>query len=200
MPFWRVRYVRCWGSNRINLHGSVGGQLGYGHGRDIGYYETPASAGNVNVGGRGIQLALGAAYSCALLEGGRVRCWGWSAFSYPDRGIGGDVNVGGTVTQITVSGGGISFGSSHGCALLDTGNVRCWGNNEYAQLGYGNTDTIGDDEDPVSAGDVEIADSGSGVKVIQIAAGSRHTCALLDTGKVRCWGNNEYGSTGLWEY
>ena len=94
----------------------------------------------------------------------------------------------------------IAAGSSHTCALLDDGQVRCWGANYHGQLGYGNTDAIGDDEKPVDAGDVEIADSGSGVKVIQIAAGSRHTCALLDDGRVRCWGNNKYCSTGLWEY
>ena len=59
------------------------------------------------------------------------------------------MNVGGTVTQISVSG-------NHTCALLNTGKVRCWGYGTYGQLGYGNKDFIGNDETPASAGDVNI--------------------------------------------
>ena len=52
-------YVRCWGYNKNRLgvfSRTPSGQLGYGHGRDIGYYETPASAGNVDVGAPVIKL------------------------------------------------------------------------------------------------------------------------------------------------
>ena len=48
----------------------------------------------------------------------------------------------------------------HTCALLDTGNVRCWGSSSNGTLGYGNSDSIGDDETPASAGDVDIVDPG----------------------------------------
>ena len=51
------------------------------------------------------------------------------------------------------------------------------------QLGYGNTNSIGDTETQASAGDVEVGGS-----VLQVAAGGSHTCALLTTGAVRCWG------------
>ena len=77
--------------------------LGYGHTNNIGDDETPASAG--------------------------------------------DVNVGGVVV-------GLGLGRYHTCALLDGGSVRCWGHNNYGQLGYGHTTPIGDDEPPASAGDV----------------------------------------------
>jgi alpha-tubulin suppressor-like RCC1 family protein len=33
--------------------------------------------------------------------------------------------------------------------------------------------------------------------VVQIAAGHRHNCVLLDTNKVRCWGSNANGELGL---
>ena len=103
--------------------------------------------------------------------------------------------------QTAASGSGvkviqIAAGGAHSCALLDTGNVRCWGDNNYGQLGYGHTDTIGDDETPLSAGDVQIVSSSSLSKVIQIAAGSSHSCALLDDGRVRCWGANYSGQLG----
>jgi len=79
----------------------------------------------------------------------------------------------------------IALGEFHKCVLLDTGKARCWGDGHDSQLGYGNTKPIGDDESPSTAGDVD-----SGGTVVQLAAGAAHTCAVLDTGNVRCWGAN----------
>ena len=181
--------VRCWGANTF-------GELGYGNTDNIGDDETPASAGNVVVGGAVVDVAPGLDHTCALLETGAVRCWGWGY--YGELGYGntdtigddetpasaGDVNVGGTVVQI-------SAGSTHTCAVLDTGAVRCWGSSSYGELGYGNTDTIGDNEAPASAGDVDV-----GGTVVKISAGNHRTCALLDTGTVRCWGWGLFGALG----
>ena len=50
----------------------------------------------------------------------------------------------------------IEAGGNHTCALLTNGAVRCWGSGGNGALGYGNTDDIGDDETPASAGDVEV--------------------------------------------
>ena len=91
--------------------------------------------------------------------------------------------MGGTVIQIDA-------GVFHTCALLDTGAVRCWGAGGTGRLGYGNSVTIGDDETPATAGDVDV-----GGTVAQIVTGS-HTCALLDTGAVRCWGSGTDGKLG----
>ena len=74
----------------------------------------------------------------------------------------------------------IAAGVNHTCALLSGGAVRCWGDGASGRLGYGNTNNIGDNETPASAGDVDV-----GGTVTEIAAG-RHTCALLSTGAVRC--------------
>jgi alpha-tubulin suppressor-like RCC1 family protein len=182
--------VRCWGFN-----GS--GQLGYGNTNDIGDNETPSSAGDVDVGGFVQRIGAGIFHTCALLTNGKVRCWGDNfagALGYGNGSViigdnetpatAGDVDVGGKVTQISLGGG-------HTCALLTGGNVRCWGNNHNGELGYGNTSTIGDDETPASAGDVNV-----GGTVVQIATGAFHTCALLATGKVRCWGSGAQGQLG----
>jgi alpha-tubulin suppressor-like RCC1 family protein len=181
--------VRCWGSAAV-------GRLGYGNTNDVGDDELPSAAGNVDVGGTVVQLAAGSAHTCALLDKGKVRCWGGASQGKLGYGnannIGdneapssaGDVNVGGTVAQLAA-------GLSHTCALLDAGNVRCWGLGTSGQLGYGNTNTIGDDESPDVAGNVDL-----GGTAVQIATGSIHTCALLNTGHVRCWGNATNGRLG----
>jgi alpha-tubulin suppressor-like RCC1 family protein len=181
--------VRCWGY-------AGEGQLGYGNTEWIGYDETPASAGDVDVGGNIIQITAGSSHTCALLDTGKVRCWGYNKYGQLGYGntdwVGddetpasaGDVDVGGNVIQITA-------GYYHTCALLNTGKVRCWGGNQYGQLGYGNTNDIGNDETPASAGDVNV-----GGKVLQISAGANHTCILLGTGNVRCWGYNVEGQLG----
>ena len=186
--------VRCWGWGEA-------GQLGYGNTENIGDDETPASAGDVDVGGTVVQIAGGTYHTCALLDTGKVRCWGRGTSGQLGYGniesIGddeapasaGDVDIGGTVTQIAA-------GWVHTCALLDTGNVRCWGGGDgtdynSGQLGYGNKMAIGDNETPASAGDVNV-----GGPVSQVTAGSEHTCALLNTGDVVCWGYGLYGRLG----
>jgi alpha-tubulin suppressor-like RCC1 family protein len=181
--------VRCWGLGSS-------GQLGYGNTNNIGDNETPASAGDVTVGGTVTQLAAGIEHTCALLNTGAVRCWGLGLYGQLGYGnsnsVGdnetpasaGDVTVGGTATQLAAGGG-------HSCARLNYGGVRCWGRGFDGQLGYGNTNSIGDNETPASAGDVTV-----GGTVTQLAAGYSHTCALLNSNAVRCWGWGLSGQLG----
>jgi cysteine-rich repeat protein len=181
--------VRCWG------YGAYGG-LGYGNTTSIGDGETPATAGNVTVGGTVRQVVAGSYHTCALLSSGDVVCWGYGAYGQLGYGnttsVGddetpasvGSVDVGGTVVQIAA-------GEYHTCALLETGAVRCWGYNNYGQLGYGNTNNVGDGETPDFAGDVLL-----GGDAQSVACGRSHTCAVLTNGTVRCWGYGYYGALG----
>ncbi len=178
--------VQCWGRGEHN-------PTGYGHTENIGDDELPVDAGAVDVGGTVLQLTAGWYHTCALLDDASVRCWGYGnlgALGYANRDSVGDdelpadvgtVDVGGPVKQVVA-------GTYHTCALLENGNVRCWGYGGDGQLGYGNTNTIGDNEHPFEAGDVDV-----GGRVTQLTAGSFHTCALLDRGTVRCWGSREHG-------
>jgi alpha-tubulin suppressor-like RCC1 family protein len=90
----------------------------------------------------------------------------------------------------------LAVGASHTCALLNDSSVKCWGYNDYGQLGLGDTANRGD-----SAG--EMGDNlpalslGAGKTAIALASGSQHTCALLNDGSVKCWGYNDYGPLGL---
>jgi alpha-tubulin suppressor-like RCC1 family protein len=181
--------VRCWGSG-------ARGQLGYANIANIGDTETPASAGDVMVGGPVTQLALGNAHTCALLTAGTVRCWGdntTGVLGYANtQTIGddetpaaaGDIAIGGKVTQLAYAG-------SHACARLEDGTVSCWGSGSDGQLGHGTTSGIGDNETPAAAGKVDV-----GGTVVKVATGTNHSCALLTGGGVRCWGNGTDGRLG----
>jgi alpha-tubulin suppressor-like RCC1 family protein len=143
-----------------------------------------------------VQLTAGRAHSCALLSDRAVKCWGKGANgrlglrSTQDvgddeaPGTAPDVNVGGPVVST-------SAGSEHQCVVLETGRVRCWGRGDDGRLGYGATHDVGDDEDPSAEGNIALSAPAS-----QVAAGRRHTCALLVDGRVQCWGDNSEGALG----
>ena len=80
-----------------------------------------------------------------------------------------------------------SFGD-HSCALFDNKKIKCWGRNDYGQLGYGNTNNIGDNEFASSQGYVDV-----GGNVVKVAVGGEHTCVALENNSIKCWGRNHYG-------
>jgi len=196
--------VRCWGFGADS-------RLGYGNTRSLGSTPatTPAKLGPVDLGPgrRATALTAGAGHTCAILDDGSVRCWGFGANGR--LGYGNTSNVGGTPASTPGKLGpvdlgpgrtarAISAGMGHTCAILDDGSVRCWGYNFDGELGYGNLG-VGEDVGDTQAtlpGKVGPEDLG-GHRATAISAGGRHTCAILDDGSVRCWG---YGGAGQLGY
>lgn len=88
----------------------------------------------------------------------------------------------------------ISTGMSHACAILTGGGVKCWGKNDYGQLGVGDFDNRGDGPNEMGAA-LPFVDL-DGVPAVEISAGVLHTCALLADNTVRCWGNATIGELG----
>ena len=85
--------------------------------------------------------------------------------------------------QVTVS--QISVGGRHTCAVTTAG-VRCWGENASGQLGDG---TLTSRAVPANV-------VGLPGDIVEVSAGSAHTCALSRSGRVWCWGNNFGGQLG----
>jgi cysteine-rich repeat protein len=195
--------VKCWG-------GSNYGQLGLGdtNSRGDGANEMGDNlpAVDLGMGKTASAMTSGSYHTCALLNDSSVKCWGGNY--YGQLGLGdlshrgdapsemGDnlpaVDLG---TQKTAS--AISAGLEHTCALLNDGSVKCWGRNNYGQLGLGDTNSRGDG--PNEMGDnLPAVNLGTGMTASAIVAGAVHTCALLiDGGGVKCWGYNGYGQLGL---
>lgn len=90
----------------------------------------------------------------------------------------------------------LSSGRKHSCALNRSGDVICWGNNHASQLGLeSRLEHIGDDPDDMEKNVTKISQNYENI-MIQISSGGYHTCALFDTGEIRCWGLNESGQLG----
>ena len=169
--------VKCWGSNLY-------GQLGDGSAANATARTTPVDVPDLGSGVTAI--AAGERHTCAVLNTGAVKCWGNN-----DNGQLGDGSNTASLTPVsvpTLSSGvtAIAAGRYHACAVLNTGAVKCWGWNLYGQLGDGSTRQ--------SLTPVSVPSLSSGVTAI--AAGERHTCALLSTGAVKCWGYNSNGQLG----
>lgn len=132
------------------------------------------------------KVAAGGYHTCALYRNGTVKCWGKNTF--------GQIGDGGTTSRKTptsVSGLAatavdIAGGQNHTCAVLSTGAVQCWGYNDDGQLGTGGTT---DSSVPKTV-------SGLSGTATAVTAGDAHTCALLSTGAVQCWGLNSTGQLG----
>jgi alpha-tubulin suppressor-like RCC1 family protein len=123
----------------------------------------------------------GAGFTCALMIGGTVRCWGDNGSGQLGNGTTNPstypVAVAGITTATVVSSGG-----SHACARLSNSTVQCWGGNGHGQLGNGGTSPS---PTPLTVPGITTA--------VGVAAGARHTCAILSDGTARCWGENTFG-------
>lgn len=181
--------VRCWGAN-----GS--GQLGLGTTDTLGDDEPIADSPPVALGEPATQIAAGATHTCALLQGGRVRCWGEGASGKLGLGDSADIgarDVPSSRPSIDLGARAIQVaaGGSQTCAVLENGHVRCWGDNQFGQLGTGKPVALGDDELPTSEQELDF-----GARITQLALGFDHSCALASDGSVRCWGGNLFGQLG----
>lgn len=171
--------LHCWGLN-------TDGQLAVGAPGDR---TTPAqAAGPVRVKA----LSVGAFHVCVLAQGsptipdGTAYCAG--------RNDDGQLGNGTTISSdsLTPVAGGIQFlsisaGEGHTCGIVQGARtLRCWGDNEFGQLGNGT-------EADQSAPD----DVAGNVKFTAVSAGAGHTCAITTHGAAYCWGRNNTGQLGI---
>ena len=163
----------CWGSNLF-------GQLGFGSDTPS-HLATPTAVTGVS---NAIAISGGTSFSCALISGGTMMCWGANYSSQLGDGTTTDRPTPIAVPGIT-NATGIATGEYHACAIVG-GAVRCWGDNLDGQLGNGTTTAV---TTPPTTGGI-LSD------IVQVVAASSFTCARQSSGKVYCWGANTKGELG----
>ena len=181
--------AKCWGGN-----GS--GQLGTYSDYSISTPEPVRDIDGASPGATAISISAGAAQSCAVLADGSAKCWGSNTSGRLGRGTDEDSLVpvlvsgltGGTPATTVRS---ISTAVLHTCAVLGTGAVSCWGANFNGQLGDGTTDAS---NAPVAVPDID--GSSPAKTAIAVSLGDAHSCALLATGAVKCWGGDDRNELG----
>jgi alpha-tubulin suppressor-like RCC1 family protein len=145
------------------------------------------------------QLCAGSDHSCALFSDGTIECWGDNSLG--QLGLGSlsptyltEPSWTRAVTGISHTAVAITCGYYHTCAQLADGTAKCWGYNYNGQLGNGGSLST----TPVTTPTTVIA-AGGGVSsgFRSLAAGPYHTCGVLASGLVQCWGWDQYGQIGL---
>lgn len=115
-------------------------------------------------------------YACVVRCDGAVRCWGRNDRAQLGRGVTSPSESPGavpTLGEATL----VAAGFDHACAW--DGVLRCWGDNSFGMLGSGTRDNS------PNPGAV----MGLPAPVVSVAGGGVHTCAVLGTGEVWCWGD-----------
>lgn len=171
--------VKCWGNNTL-------GELGNG--------TNTASIAAVEV--KDLynirEIAVGGSFACALRANGTVYCWGNNAQGQLARAV----STKSSFTPLQISGitdaKSIAAGAHHACALLNDGQVKCWGvigaNTDYhGQLGHG-----------LSAGSATpvLVKNITGAKSIE--AGAHRTCVIDASNNIQCWGRHYSTATGAY--
>jgi alpha-tubulin suppressor-like RCC1 family protein len=173
-----VGVVWCWGYN-------APGQLG-----DASTTDSNVPVQVSGLGSGAVAISAGSSYSCAVITGGTVKCWG-------DNGSGqlGNGSTGaGSSSLVDVVGLGagasaVSAGGGHTCAVTTASGLQCWGDNGYGQLGNGSTGAG-------SSSPVGVTGLGAGAATAVAAGSSGHSCAVSTGGAISCWGHNANGQLG----
>ena len=166
--------VKCWG---LNDYGGVGD----------GTMITRLSPVDVSGMSSGVTaVTVGYSFACALTDAGGVKCWGGNFNGELGDGTTASRAFPSDVTGLTANVISISAGAGHACAILFTGAVKSWGDDNPGHLGDGTLTTRFTPVDVV----------GLRAPVVRISAGATSTCALLNDASLKCWGDNQNGQIG----
>lgn len=191
----------CWGANHFGQIGALSAP-------------NPSLTPKTVVGGYAwTEIMAGASsFSCGIVSGGTLRCWGsnrsgqlgignpnpgYTACSY-DSGkpykCSEPIPVFNGPNFVSIAGRIAGSAGGNACGLSTSGSAYCWGDNQYGQLG------LGTKTGPTSCYEISHCANAPtavpGYTFTAVGAGSTHACALTGTGDIYCWGRNFNGQLG----
>ncbi|MFZ4541432.1 MAG: RCC1 domain-containing protein [Rickettsiales bacterium] len=153
-------------------------------------------------------LRIGGSISCGIGNTDWVYCWGsglygdtgqWGYGTWP-AGVGNNSSAGSlTPVAVTSPGGGvtsfsqIAVGISAACAIANDNKVYCWGANERGSIG--NSTSTGVGSAPALRPTLVTMPAGV-TSFSKIVSGQDYFCALSNTNRAYCWGQNYFGQVG----
>lgn len=174
--------VTCWGADS-------NGQLGNGAG--AGDVTAPPAPITLPSPGTAVAISAGAYHTCAVLTGGAVTCWGSAVGGALGNGTS-LVPVDAPPPPVSLPGGASAIGVSAGyfvsCAVLDGGDISCWGQGGRHMIGTGSIEDLLTPSAPLTLP--------GGLPASAVAVGSNSVCAAVGPG-VSCWGDDRYGQIGV---
>ena len=193
--------LKCWGAN-------WDGAAGLGHSNEIGSgaNEMGDNLAVVDLGTNRTAkyIAGGVTSMCAILDNDDLKCWGngWNG----QTGQGHTNDIGDGANEMGDNLPAIDLGTNrypvkldggyyHYCAILDNNDLKCWGDNNQGQLGLEDTTKRGDGANEMGD-NLPVVDLGTNRYAIDISVGVEGTCAVLDNGDAKCWGDNDAGELG----
>ena len=183
--------VKCWGRG---AYGRLGNDGTSSQNHPVSVVDK--DGGTTALSGA-VQVETGYYHTCALMSSGNVKCWGYggqgqlgnngtSNSDHPTGVVDGN-NSNNLLSNISQ----ISTGNYHSCALTASGNVKCWGDGTNGRLGNNLYDDRSYPVDVITGNDNTLLSD-----IIQISAGGTFTCALTNSGNVKCWGQGLEGRLG----
>lgn len=132
-----------------------------------------------------VSVTAGDSHSCGLTFDGVAWCWGSNDFGQLGTSTVPIQSTSPTPVESESRYSVISAGGDHTCALSQTGELSCWGRNDFGQVGDGSlvSRTL---PALVAATPVFTA----------VTAGQDHSCARTVGGVASCWGRNNFGQVG----
>ncbi|WP_080429308.1 RCC1 domain-containing protein [Burkholderia ubonensis] len=167
--------AKCWG---INMYGQLGNNSTTTSRVPVDVYGLTSGVANI---------VAGSYHTCAITTAGAAKCWGNNSNGQLGNNSSGQSNIPTDVYGMTSGVAAISPGYYHTCAVTTAGGAKCWGANQYGQLGNNST----------TQSLVPVSVSGLTTGVAQVMASEDyHSCALTTAGGVKCWGYNNVGQLG----
>ncbi len=168
--------IWCWGRNNF-------GQLGIGN---TSSYNTPQQVGSDN---DWVYITAGSIHNCAIKSDHSLYCWGDNRWGKLGLGYSSYRETEPLKVDGDYEWKAVDAGPLHTCAIQMDNTIRCWGYNNYGELGI---KSRGSFYSPVKV---------KSSKTWQdVSAGNSFTCSIASDNKAYCFGRSQYGILGLEDY